>query len=339
MTTLVTGGGGFLGRAIVERLLGRGDRVRVFARGDYPWVAERGGELIRGDLRDPASVKEACRGVDVVHHAAAIAGIWGPYRKFFEVNTLGTRHVLAAAREAGASRFVFTSSPSVIFDGRDHVDADESLPYPEKYLCAYPETKAIAEREVLAANGVGGMATTSLRPHLIWGPRDPHLVPRVIQAAAAGRLRRVGDGANVVSLSYVENVAAAHVTAADELNPGAPHSGKAYFINEPEPVNLWDWVDETLERAGLSKIEKSISIKSAYRVGAVMEAVFKVLPTSAEPPMTRFVALQLGKSHTYSIEAAQRDFGYEPAVPYDEAMTRLEPWVMAWARGEAEPAV
>ncbi|MEM7810091.1 MAG: NAD-dependent epimerase/dehydratase family protein [Planctomycetota bacterium] len=337
MTTLVTGGGGFLGRAIVERLLDRGDCVRVFARGDYPWVAERGGELVRGDLKDRSAVNAACGGVGVVHHVAAVPGVWGPREFYFDNNVLGTRNLLEASRDAGVQKFVFTSSPSVVFDGSDHVEADESLPYPEKYLCHYPETKALAERDVLAANGAGGLATTALRPHLIFGPRDPHLIPRVIARAKAGRLRRVGDGTNVVSVSYVENVAQAHLQAADRLMPGAPHAGKAYFINEPEPVVLWEWVDELLTTAGLAPRRRARSVAAAEPLGAVLEGVCGVLPGRPEPPMTRFVALQLGKSHSYSVAAAGRDFGYEPVVPFDEAMRRLKPWLQAWGAGRDEP--
>lgn len=324
MTALVTGGGGFLGLYVVERLVDRGERVRVFSRGEYPRLRELGVEVVRGDLRDSAAVAEACRGVETVFHTAAVPGVWGPWKQYYETNTLGTRHVIEGCRRHGVRRLVYTSSPSIVFDGRSHQDADESLPYAERFLCHYPHTKAIAEREVLAACG-NGLLTVSLRPHLIWGPRDNHLVPRLIARAKAGRLRRVGDGRNLISMSYVENAAAAHLMAADALHDGSPAVGKAYFINEPEPVGLWAWVDRLLQKAGLPAVQKSISALAAKHVGAASEAVWKTFRLPGEPPMTRFVAEQLSLTHTYSVAAAERDFGYRPVVSVDEGLRKLTP--------------
>lgn len=325
MTALVTGGGGFLGLYIVERLVSRGARVRVLCRGEYPRLRELGVEVVRGDIRDPAVVSEVCRDVETVFHAAAVPGVWGPWKLFYDTNTLGTRHVIEGCRRHGVRRLVYTSSPSVVFDGRSHLNADESLPYPERYLCHYPQTKAIAEREVLAANGVNGLLTVALRPHLVWGPRDNHLVPRLVARAKAGRLRQVGDGGNLISMSYVENAAAAHLAAADSLDDGSAACGKAYFINEPEPVNLWGWVNRLLETAGLPPVTKSVSADVARGAGAVCEAVWAVFRLSGEPPMTRFVAEQLSRSHTYSIRAAEHDFGYKPVVTVEEGLRRLAP--------------
>ena len=324
MTALVTGGGGFLGLYVVERLVARGETVRVFSRGDYPRLRELGVETVRGDLKDVAAVADACRGVETVYHTAALPGIWGPWKTFHDTNTLGTRHVLDGCRRHGVQRLVYTSSPSVVFDGRSHVDADESLPYADRYLCHYPHTKAIAEREVLAANG-DDLKTVALRPHLIWGPRDGHLIPRLIRRAKAGRLRRVGDGTNLISMSYVENAAAAHLAAADALRDGSPACGRAYFVNEPEPVNLWGWIDRLLALAGLPPVTKSISAPTARRVGLACETVWSALRLAGEPPMTRFLAAQLSQSHTYRVTAAERDFGYRPVVSVDDGLRKLEP--------------
>ena len=325
MKALVTGGAGFLGLYITEQLVARGDTVRVISRHPHPRLGELGVEWQAGDIRDPASVERACRDVDAVFHVAAVPGIWGPWKLYYETNTLGTRHILDACRKHQVSRLVYTSSPSVIYDGTDHVNVDESYPYAPRYLCHYPHTKALAEREVLAANGPSGLSTVSLRPHLIWGPRDNHLIPRLIARARSGRLRRVGPGHNVISMSYVENAAAAHLQAANVLAPGSPAAGKAYFINEPEPVNLWNWIDELLALAGLPRVRKSISSRAAYTLGGIFEAIYTALQVSAEPPMTRFLAQQLSGSHTYQIARAERDFGYKPLVSFAEGMQRLAP--------------
>lgn len=320
---LVTGGGGFLGLYIVEQLVARGDKVRVLCRGNYPRLAELGVECVAGDIRDPASVSSACAGVDTVFHVAAVSGIWGSWQHYYGINTQGTENVISGCRAQSVSRLIYTSSPSVIYDGQDHFGANESLPYPKDYLCHYPHSKALAERAVLAANGTGGLATVALRPHLIWGPRDNHLVPRLIARSKAGKLRRVGPGDNLISMSYVENAAHAHLLAADRLTPGSPLAGQAYFINEAGPVNLWQWIDELLALARLPPVQKSISRPMAYAAGTVLEAVFRCLPLTGEPPMTRFLAQQLGGSHYYDVGKAVRDFDYKPIVSVDEGMQRL----------------
>lgn len=323
MISLVTGGGGFLGRYIVELLVARGQRVRSFSRRRYDALDALGVEQHVGDLRDVAAVAAACEGAEVVYHAAAVAGIWGPWSNYYETNTLGTRHVIEACVQRGVRRLIYTSSPSVTFDGRDQCGVDESAPYATRWLCHYPHTKALAEQEVLGANGYDDLLTCALRPHLIWGPRDEHLVPRLIARAKAGRLRRVGDSTNLIDMVYVENAALAHLQAADALTAGSPVAGRAYFISQGEPVNCWAWIDEILLLAGLPPVRKAISAKVAWRVGAALEGIYRLLRLRAEPPMTRFLAAQLSTSHYFDISRARQDFGYEPRISTVEGMHRL----------------
>ena len=325
-TFLVTGGGGFLGRYVVEQLLARGNRVRVLCRGRYPQLDDLGVACARGDVRDLDVVTRACKGVDGVFHVAAVPGIWGSWKLFHDINTVGTHNVITACKRQTVPRLIYTSSPSVIYDGRPHENVDESYPYPDpdEFLCHYPHSKMLAEQAVLAAND-SQLATVALRPHLIWGPRDNHLIPRLIRRAKSGRLRRVGDGTNLISMTYVENAAAAHLQAADVLEPEAANAGKVYFINEPEPVNLWDWVDELLHVAGLDPVRKRISARAAWRVGSLLELIYRCLFLRSEPPMTRFLASQLSSSHYYSIAAAREDFGYTPLVSPEEGLQQLEP--------------
>ena len=320
---LVTGAGGFLGLYVAEQLVARGDRVRAFCRGDYPQLRALGVEAVRGDLRDRVATVAACEGIDVVYHTAGVAGIWGPWDHYHGINTLGTEHVVAGCRRHGVLHLVYTSSPSVTFDANDQSGVDESAPYPDRWLCHYPHTKALAERHVLAANEPGGLNTCSLRPHLIWGPRDAHLIPRLLARARSGKLRRVGDGTNLVDTIYVENAAAAHLAAADALADGKPLGGRAYFISQGEPVNCWQWIDDVLQLAGLPPIERSISFSAAWRLGAVMETAYRLLGLRNEPRMTRFLAAQLAKSHYFDISAARRDFGFAPVVSTADGMCRL----------------
>ena len=333
MRMLVTGGGGFLGLYIVEQLLAAGHDVRVFCRGTYPPLTALNAAVVPGDLRDPGVVEAACASVDAVFHTAAVPGVWGSWEHFHGTNTIGTHNVISGCRRQGVRRLIYTSSPSVVFDGRDHVDADETLAYPQTWLCHYPRSKALAEQAVLAASDAQQLRTVALRPHLIWGPRDNHLIPRLIARARSGRLRRVGDGRNVVSVTYVENAAAAHLQAEQALRESATAAGRAYFINEPQAVNLWDWINQLLGLAGLPPVTKGLSARQAIAVGGVLEALFRVLRLPGEPPMTRFLAAQLAGSHSYSIAAAQRDFQYQPVVTMETGLIRLQPDLQRLAAG------
>ena len=256
----MTGAGGFLGDYIAAQLVARGDDVRTFSRKHYPALDQLGVEARQGDLRDTAAVESACEGMDVVFHAAGVAGIWGPWEHFHGINTVGTENVIKACRKHVVPKLVYTSSPSVTFDGGDQENVDELAPYPDQWLCHYPHSKALAEQAVLQANGTDGLLTCSLRPHLIWGPKDQHLIPRLLERARSGKLRRIGDGTNLVDMIYVENAAAAHLQAANALAPQSPVAGRTYFISQGEPVNCWDWINDILALANLPPTQKSISI-------------------------------------------------------------------------------
>jgi nucleoside-diphosphate-sugar epimerase len=272
-------------------------------------------------------VHAACRGIDCVFHVAALAGIWGPWKDYYATNVLGTKNVIAACQSADVPRLVYTSSPSVTFAGRDQCGIDESAPYPTRWLANYPRSKALAESTALEADGERGLLTCALRPHLIWGPRDQHLIPRLIARARAGQLRQVGDGQNLIDAVYVENAAAAHLLAADALQPGSPVCGNAYFITNGEPVNCWDWINEILALADLPPVKRRISFRAAYAAGAVLEGLWTLLGRTEEPRMTRFLAAQLATSHYFDISAARRDFGYEPRVTMAQGMERLKTWL------------
>lgn len=320
---LVTGGGGFLGSAIVRLLLEKGYRVRSFARGDYPSLVKTGVEVVQGEIATASAVATAVEGCDVVFHVAAKAGVWGRDDDFHRTNVVGTENVIAACKRHGVSRLVYTSTPSVVFNGRDMEGANESAPYADHYEAAYPRTKAEAERLALGANS-GELGVVALRPHLIWGPGDRHLIPRIVERARAGKLRIVGDGTNRIDTIYIDNAAEAHLLAAERLSPNSPIAGKAYFITQGEPRPLWEIVNRILQAAGLPPVERKISARSAYVAGAVLEFAYKLLGLQSEPRMTRFVARELSTSHWFDITAARRDLGFAPRVSFDEGMRRLQ---------------
>lgn len=322
MTALVTGGGGFLGGAIVRLLRERGQDVRSFSRNVYAHLFDSDVEQAVGDLADMESVELAMADCDIVYHVAARAGVWGRYDDFHSTNVIGTQNILNACRKYGVKKLVYTSSPSVVYSRGDMEGVNESLPYPRRFEAHYPHTKAIAEQMVLAANGPD-LATVALRPHLIWGPGDPHLIPRLLARARTGKLKRIGRGTNRVDVTFVENAAHAHVLAGERLQPGSNIAGKAYFVSDGEPVNLWEFINRVLASAGLPAVTKSISFRKALFAGAVLEKVHQWFRLKSEPPLTRFVARQLATSHWFDISAARRDLDYEPTVSIDEGLRRL----------------
>ena len=326
MKALVTGGGGFLGKAIVKRLRERGDEVCSFSRNPHPELTEMGVEHCRGELADAGAVKRAAEGCDIIFHVAAKAGVWGPYEEFYRANVLGTKHVIDACRLHGIKRLVYTSSPSVVFDGSDMEGVDESVPYPEHFEAFYPQTKAEAEQLVLQANDQT-LATVALRPHLIWGPEDNHLVPRILARGAKGALRKLGSRECLVDTVYIDNAALAHLQAADHLAVGSVVAGKAYFLSQGEPLPIWDVVNRILDAGGLPPVTRTISPSLAYTIGAILEKVYGLLNLKGEPRMTRFVAKELSTSHWFDLSAARNDFGYQPEVTFDEGIERLREWL------------
>lgn len=318
MKVLVTGGSGFVGSHIVKRLLERGYEVRSLGRSPQPEMKERGADVYCGDITDAGIVEAACSGVDAVFHVAARAGVWGNWLSYYRPNVIGTRNVLTACKAKGVRRLIYTSTPSVVFNREAICGADESLPYGCKWLCNYAHTKAIAEKEALAANS-SSLRVVVLRPHLVFGPGDPHLLPRVIERARSGRLKIVGNGCNKVDVSYVGNVADAHVSALDLLETGKV-DGKAYFISQGEPVELWPWINAILECLGHPPLTQKVRLPLAYSVGAACEFLWKLLKRRDDPPMTRFVALELAKDHYFDISAAKSELDYKVEVPMADAV-------------------
>ena len=322
MRALVTGGGGFLGGAVVRALVARGDTVVSLARGDYPVLRELGVQTVRGDLADPRSALVAAEGCDVVLHIAAKAGIWGPAADYERSNIEGTRQVVHACRTLGIRRLVHTSTPSVVHDGGNIAGGDESLPYATHFSSDYPRTKAVAERLVLAAAD-DGLATVSLRPHLVWGPGDTQLVPRILERARSGRLRFVGGGEALIDTTYVDDAVAAHLCAVDRLAPGAPCSGRAYFVSSGEPRPVREIVNAILAAAGLPPENRSVPLPLAEAAGGLVELLWRLRRRQDDPPMTRFLARQLATAHWFDLSAAGRDLGYRPQVGLDEGFRRL----------------
>lgn len=322
---LVTGAGGFLGSHIVKQLLDKGYHVTGLARNEYPEIISMGVDWIKCDLTSHDEIDNIdLTKFSAIIHTAALAGVWGNEEKFYQINYEGTINLVNAMIEQKVKNLIYTSSPSVVFGKDDIINGDETLLYPEKYYTYYAKTKSMAEKYVLEMATEGMIKAVSLRPHLIWGPGDPHLIPRILERAKQQKLKIVGDGDNLVDVIHVKNAAAAHIQAMEALIEGVGISGNAYFIAQERPVNLWDFINSILSLKGLPLVTDRVSFKSAYRIGRILEWVYRFFGiVRPEPPMTRFVAMQLAKSHYFKHDKAVKDFGYKIQISIEEGLKTI----------------
>lgn len=330
MKVLVTGASGFLGSHIVDACLRAGDEVRVLVREESDLSHLRtvaGIEFAYGDLRDAASLRRATEDIDVVHHSAARVTDRGTRAQFRDENVAGTERLMTAARRAGARRFVFISSPSALMGvrGGDRLDIDESEPYPARHLNLYSETKAEAERLVLAADS-GEFTTVALRPRAVWGPRDHSgFMPRLIAKMMTGSLPDLSGGRPVyASLCYCENAADACAKAARADGVG----GRAYFIADRKPVEVWSMLAVLAGRFGGKPPTRQVSHRLLRALAFTADTVWKLPPLArhSSPPLSRYTLALLTRSATYDTSAARRDLA-PPPVAHEVGMARLEAWI------------
>ena len=327
MKAAVTGAAGFVGKHLVERLVRDGHEV---AATDHPRCCfddfkAIGARAFPVDLCGKDGLAECFQGAEVVFHVAAFASPWGRREKFWAINVGGTEHVIRACRQAGVRRLVAVSSTSAVFDGyTHHVRADESLPYPAKFLSPYSETKSVAEQRVLAANGPD-LETVAIRPHLIWGPRDRTFLARLLMHAKNGPIYHIAGGRTETDTTYVDNLVDALILAAK--SDRAP--GKVYFITNGEPIRYGDFMDRFLDIFQLPGAKGSIPKELAYAAGAVCEVIWTIFRIQREPMLTRYKVAELIYTHTYKIDRAKADLGYQPRVSNEEGFARLAAWVEA----------
>ena len=289
-----------------------------------------------GDLADAAAVHRAAQDADVVFHVAAKAGLWGEHAAYYAANVTGTQNVIEACRRSGIRKLVYTSTPSLVFGGGHVRNGDESLPIPHKHLNHYASTKAQAERLVLEANSPD-LATVALRPHVIWGPGDNQVFPRIVARHRAGRLMLVGNGNNLVDTVFVDNAAQAHLDAAQRLTPGSAIAGRAYFITQGEPRPIRSILNDLLETAGMPPVTKSVPVPVARAAAWLLETAYRVLGVTQEPPITRYFVLLMARDHYFDISAARRDLDYRPAISSAEGMQMLRSALFAAREQEPSP--
>lgn len=318
---IVTGGGGFVGKALTKALIAAGAEVHTFARRDYPELGALGAVHHKADLAgDLSAYADLFAGVDTVFHTAAKVDMWGRYDDFYRSNVIATRQLLEICRSRGVSKFVYTSSPSVIAGGGDLCGVDERAPYPCKFHAFYPRTKAEAERMVCAANERFSLRTIALRPHLIFGPGDTNLVPTILRRAREGRMVQIGAGHNLTDITFIEDCVQAHLKASKALEANPAAAGRAYFISQGEPVNMWQWIREIVRRGGEAPLSRTIPAWLAFALAEISELIVKVMPGDREPFLTRFLVEEMTTSHYFDISAAKEELGYDPRFTVAEAM-------------------
>ncbi len=324
MKVLVTGAGSLLMGQVASTLVARGDEVVCLQRRPLQLDGVPASSMVQGDVRDVAAVLAAARGCDAIVHGAARVGVLGTWDDFRSVNVDGSSNVLHAVQALGIDRLVQVSSPSVAHSGESLVGLGATPAVVGRSGAFYAESKAIAERAVLSA-ATADLGVVAIRPHLVWGPGDTQLVGRIVERARAGRLALVGSGNALIDSTYVDNAVSALVAALDAVHPGAACAGQAYVIANGEPRTVRELMEGICRAAGVPFRPRRVPMPVAKGVGAVVEAVWPHVRDD-EPPITRFVAEQLGTAHWFDPRPAQRDLGWTPHVTLDEGFALLQAW-------------
>jgi len=325
--SLVTGGSGFLGAAIARALKARGDQVIVLDLA--PECPVEGVDYRRVDITDKAGVIEACRGVDtVIHNASIVHTKQNKQDVVWAVNLGGTENMLEATQHNGVPRFIYISSGSVVYEGKDIENGDETLPYSSVSQAPYADSKIAAEKLVLSENGKGGMATCALRPHVVFGPGDNRFMPTLLAKGRNGQLRvQIGRGVWLSDYTYVTNMTDAVLLADEALAKDGLNSvaaGQAYFITNGEPMPFWDFIRKVAARLGFPPVKYTAPKSLVYAIAAIKEGIdtLKGGTLNAEDGLTRFAIRYMCTHHYFSIEKARRELGYNPAVSVEEGIER-----------------
>ena len=321
--SLVTGGAGFVGRALVEGLVARGDRVIVVEPYGESWRDDIGYERV--DIRDTDALANLCEGVtSVFHNASLVHTKHNREDDVWSVNLGGARSVLRACWRARVKKLVYVSTASAVYEGKDIERGDETLPYARKSQAPYADSKIAAERELLAANGQRGVLTCAIRPHVVFGPGDRRFLPAVVGKAKAGKLRlSVGlHNRKLSDFTYVDNLIDALLLADERLTTDSPVAGQAYFITNGEPMPFFDFVGRVLRELGLPKIVGAVPYPIAYAAAAIKEGIDTLRggTLNAEDGMSRFAVRYMVRHHYFDIGKARRELGYAPRVGLDEAI-------------------
>ena len=320
---LVTGGGGFVGMALIRRLVKSDYFVSTFSRSIYNEHKKLGVKIFQGNISSLPEIENACAGIDVVFHVAAKVGVWGAYKDFYDINIIGTENVIKACKKNGVKKLIFTSSASVIFDGSNLEGVNELVGYPKTPVSNYTSTKAQAEQLVLNANS-NSLKTISLRPHLVWGPGDTQLIPKILIRAKSGRLKQVGEKNYLIDTTFINNLIDAQILAMGKMDINPDLCGRAFFITNGKPIPVWEFLNSIIKSAGLPEVKKSIPKFVALMVAWILEKAHLIFRIKKEPFITRFVIHELCTHHWFDISAAEKLLDYSPKIDFETGIQKLK---------------
>ena len=320
----MTGTGSLLLGGVASELLRRGDEVVCLQRRPAAFMGHQNAHEVLADICNTDAVALAAKGCDAIIHGAARVGVVGSQKEFYDTNVLGTENILRAAEQQSISRLVFVSTPSVAHTGASLVGAPAGRAEIGRSRSYYAESKAIAERTVLNARN-SQLAVVAIRPHLVWGPGDTQLVGRIVERAKSGRLAVVGTGNALVDSTYIDNAISAHIAALDALHIGSACDGKAYVVSNGEPRTVNELMRSMCESAGVPFEPRHLSLTLGIRLGSLVERLWPLMQSS-EPPITRFIAEQLGTAHWFDQRVVHNDLKWAPSVTLDEGFKQLTQW-------------
>ena len=320
----MTGTGSLLLGGLASELLRRGDEVVCLQRRPAAFMGHQNAHEVLADICNADAVALAAKGCDAIIHGAARVGVVGSQKEFYDTNVHGTENILRAAEQQSISRLVFVSTPSVAHTGASLVGAPAGQAEIGRSRSYYAESKAIAERTVLNARN-SQLAVVAIRPHLVWGPGDTQLVGRIVERAKSGRLAVVGTGNALVDSTYIDNAISAHIAALDALHIGSACDGKAYVVSNGEPRTVNELMRSMCESAGVPFEPRHLSLTLGIRLGSLVERLWPLMQSS-EPPITRFIAEQLGTAHWFDQRVVHNDLKWAPSVTLDEGFKQLTQW-------------
>ncbi|MCP4914774.1 MAG: NAD-dependent epimerase/dehydratase family protein [Oligoflexia bacterium] len=325
MKILITGAGGFLGTEVTKQLNQKFSEYEIHSvsRSKYDHLNNYVHTQHSCNLGDHKKVEELLtqENFDAIFHIAGKVAMWGDWNDFYNTNVLATKNLANLANKLNVKYFVYTSSPSVVFGEESIEGSDESIAYPQVHRGMYGKSKRLSEEWLLSKKW--NFQTVALRPHLILGKGDKNLIPRIVDKNKKKMLKIIGDGQNQVDIIDVRNAADAHIKALEAMMANAQLTNEAFFLGQG-PIKIWEFINQVLENKGQERISKNISFSLAYKIGTIFEFIFKLLGIKdREPPMTRFVALQLAKSHYFSHEKAKRLLNWSPKYSVQDLLKEL----------------
>lgn len=324
MNILVTGGTGFLGKALARRFIKEGHHVTIIGRNKQTGsqLEAEGITFIQANLNELEAMIQACQHKDYVFHCGAKSSPWGKYKDFYDANVIGTKNIIIGCKEHHVKRLIYVSTPSIYsyFESRENIEEDS--PLPTKFMNDYARTKYLAEQEIDQAHRMG-LPVITIRPRAIFGPEDNAIIPRLIKANQKIGVPMIYGGNARIDITYVDNVVEALLLC---MYSPAHTLGKKYNITNGEPMLLHDMLEKLFNTLQINWKKRKMNYHVIFTLASLMEVIYKGLLPKKEPLLTKYTVSVLSHTQTLNIEAAKNELGYEPITSVDEGMQKFAKW-------------